>query len=337
MNHRVINNHNKTKSNKQQQPPPPRQQVVKTEPPVQQIVRFVENKQTILSSSHHQQKHHHRYLANNHDNNKHGNINEFLQAYTRHHLYNESFRSEYEYTEPIGKQQENDDPFPIAWMPYVYVLSIRAKRMNDFMDRMGSWGLRYLKRFPCSYGRAIPRQKWVQQGWLSKESGQSWTSGQIGCAHSHYRIWYDFIHRTDLPFITVFEDDFDISCDRKQIIMQRVNDAYNELTNHQVPWSLLFWGHGPWVENTSATYTCSHDQHTLVHWRRPLACQGFFAYTISRSFAQHLLSATIPFRHLAIDTFVFETYRNHPLYLLLSLEPILGFIVPADSETTQLK
>ncbi len=216
-------------------------------------------------------------------------------------------------------------PWP-AFMKPVYVLSIRRWRMDKFVARMRPWML-YMRRFPCTDGRFVDTSQWIRQKKLLPHVGLS--MGQVGCAASHIGVWSK-IAKSSHPHATILEDDVAINWQTNGAeVVDRINQAVEELEANQVEWDILWWGHGPWADGKNPKVG------NLKHWRAlGSKCPGFFAYTIKKSFATHLAGLAWPVRS-AIDIWVHSvTKKNFKGYVL---DPKLCFVVPGPSETTRMQ
>ena len=216
---------------------------------------------------------------------------------------------------PVGN---SDTSWPKEMGP-VLVVSIRPERMKQFSNRMGSW-MQHMRRFPATDGRTINATQWVR----SRKANSMMTSGRLGCYDSHVRIW-ETISQSHFEVVTVLEDDVDWTYDRN--IVKQLKQSFQKLKNNK--WDFLAWGHGPWA-NEKNTPT------NIENWHQPGTCQGFFAYTITRKFAQELLQHCRPYRGPAIDKWFYDSFIKSKAcepFVVLTAEPSLCWVVPVESDT----
>jgi len=224
-----------------------------------------------------------------------------------------------------GSQQWGDVPTgtsPTDWpqgMGPVLVISIRPERMNKFAQRMGPW-MKHMKRFPATDGRTINTRQWVAS---RKVLYTKMTPGQMGCYDSHVRIW-ETIARSPHSVVTVLEDDVDWCTSN---VCAKINQSLEELKRTHVSWDWLCWGHGPWAFDKNSPV------QGLSMWRKPGMCQGFFAYTLTRSMAQKLVSQCRPYKGPAVDKWFYDEFVKKNNVNALCIEPRLCWVVSGESDT----
>ena len=135
----------------------------------------------------------------------------------------------------------------------------------------------------------------------------------------------------DSPFdvVTVLEDDVDYSYANARSILNTMAVALKEIEH--VPWDFLSWGYGPQAINKNTKIL------NLKHWRKPGICQGFFAYTITKSMAKLLLTQCFPYRHMAVDMWFYWDFIKNNSVNVLCLEPRSCYVIPGPSETSKME
>ena len=251
--------------------------------------------------------------------------------------------------EPGPETETESNEWPEALRP-VAVISIRRNRMDSMVNRVPPSWWKYMGRVRCTDGRAVPFGQLVRSGQVARLS-----RGQYGCLQSHLTAWKQLAAHPEWTCVTVLEDDVSLSCTHAARDMQRVREALRELQDHHMPWGLLYWGHGPYatknqpvtvedkqtanpdaVPESTTNTTKTNSRLQLVHWRRPMGSQGFFAYTISRELAVRWLARWRQARvtQTAIDVWANEAAQQDPHRPAYALEPSLCYVVPGPSETT---
>ena len=206
----------------------------------------------------------------------------------------------------------------------VLVVSIRPERMAKFSQRMGPW-MKHMRRFPATDGRLIDRRKWVS---TKKVIQSNMTPGRMGCYDSHVRIW-ETIAQSPHSVVTVLEDDVDWEYSNAKILLSRMAQYFSELKTIQ--WDWLAWGHGPWA------FGKNHPISNLEHWRKPGTCQGFFAYTLTRSMAQKLLTKCYPYKGPAVDKWFYDNFIHQVSVNVFTAEPRLCWVLPVVSDTDRAR
>jgi GR25 family glycosyltransferase involved in LPS biosynthesis len=191
---------------------------------------------------------------------------------------------------------------------------------------MGPW-MKHMRRFPATDGRLIDKRKWAL---TKKVVNSNMTPGRMGCYDSHVRIW-ESIARSPHPVVTVLEDDVDWEYSNAKNILNLMAQYFSELKTIQ--WDWLAWGHGPWA------FGKNHPIPNLNHWRKPGTCQGFFAYTLTRSMAQKLLTKCYPYKGPAVDKWFYDDFIRQVPVNVFTAEPRLCWVVPvkSDTDTTKLR
>lgn len=204
----------------------------------------------------------------------------------------------------------------------VLVISIRPERMAKFSQRMGPW-MKHMRRFPATDGRLINPRKWA----LTKKVVQSkMTPGRMGCYDSHVRIW-ETIARSPHEVVTVLEDDVDWDYSNAKSLLTHMAQCFSELKT--ISWDWLAWGHGPWA------FDKNHPIPNLKHWRKPGTCQGFFAYTLTRSMAQKLLTKCYPYKNQAVDKWFYDEFIHQVPVNVFTVEPRMCWVVSGESDTSK--
>jgi GR25 family glycosyltransferase involved in LPS biosynthesis len=204
----------------------------------------------------------------------------------------------------------------------VLVISIRPERMAKFSQRMGPW-MKHMRRFPATDGRLIDRRKWVS---TKKVVKSNMTPGRMGCYDSHVRIW-ETIAQSPHSVVTVLEDDVDWEYSNAKILLSRMAQCFTELKTIQ--WDWLAWGHGPWA------FDKNHPIPNLKHWRKPGTCQGFFAYTLTRSMALKLLTKCYPYKGPAVDKWFYDMFIRQVPVNVFTAQPRLCWVISAESDTSK--
>lgn len=213
-------------------------------------------------------------------------------------------------------------PCPTIFQP-TYVLSIRAERFANFLNRFGSWNA-YCKRSNCIVGKYLDKNKLYREGTINREGGRL-KNGEIGCWLSHYNSW-KCIAESPYGYGTVIEDDADIKCSYETL--QHVTAAMNELEETHTAWDVLFWCISPIPHVKQGLQPCP-----LSHWLRVPKnhCIGCIAYTITKSVAQHWVRQSKPIFN-PVDVWVSQRSENLNVYCI---KPTLGSIVPTLSDTAE--
>lgn len=253
------------------------------------------------------------------------NIN-IIQSSNRQHLsHPPSFDPSHEFGLSQNWGETPTGTSPTDWpqgMGPVLVISIRPERMNKFAQRMGPW-MKHMKRFPSTDGRTINIRHWVSS---RKVLYSKMSPGRMGCYDSHVRIW-ETIARSQYPVVTVLEDDVDLDYAQSSQLCSKINQSLQELNCNHVLWDFLCWGHGPWAFGKNIPF------QGLSMWRKPGMCQGFFAYTLTRSMAQKLVTQCRPYKGTAVDKWFYDDFIKKNAVTVLSLEPGICWVVTGESDT----
>lgn len=219
-------------------------------------------------------------------------------------------------TTEVGSKAE---PFPLA-VDKIMVISIREPRWHQFQKRFGSW---QAEHWSGTLGTNISRSRWYRQGLA--QSRHYLSRGQLGCFHSHVRLWREMV-RKKWKRVLICEDD-------AGIYQNKTTREYLQKLQRQVrrvQYDLLMLGHHnrkPRGRNTK----CIHG-----HIEEAPDGIGLFAYVLTLNGARKLLGTKIKPYRVPVDHFISQCIRKKKLRVL-RVRPALCFVVPVTSDTIGIK
>lgn len=215
----------------------------------------------------------------------------------------------------------------------VFVISIRDERFKNIKNRLHGWSGMNILKFSGTDGRHIDKSKYVTSGKLNKY--KCFSRGQIGCYHSHVRLWERVAkgQPQKLPTL-IMEDDAIFPCNHKN--MKIINDIVTYLRTNDVTWHVIFCGHygDSAVRNKHMKACVGGTRYGPYLW----SCdryQGLFNYLINPAGAKILLKNAWPMKHAA-DIYVGEMMKTKNI-VALRVEPSFGFVVNVISDTQRIK
>jgi GR25 family glycosyltransferase involved in LPS biosynthesis len=221
-------------------------------------------------------------------------------------------------TIPEIKQQ----PFPIT-VNAIRVISIRPQRYEEFKQRFAPW---VGQRFEGTMGDKKSMQAWRKEGYVPNGRKSPLRRGQLGCFHSHVRLWKHIEaqkhHRT-----LICEDDASIYFNKKtHEYLTSLNDEMKRIGNS---WDIIMLGH----HNRRRAY--HHPHQISEHFETAPDAIGLFAYIISLRGVRKLLQLITKPYITPIDNLLSILVKNHKLNVL-RVQPHLCFVVPVRSDTIHI-
>lgn len=207
--------------------------------------------------------------------------------------------------------------WPNHLVPGTYVISLtkkRPERLDAFNRRLKGW-TEHVSVFDATDG--VPDEF---TGMYTCHTGLTGlTRGQLGCYHSHLRVWRDAVDK-GYPSVLVMEDDVDLTPTPRctEILRKTIHDANQTDPN----WQLLMLG------NPSQVPTQRFGKYLARH---NLPCIGLFAYMIKRELMLKLLSLSHP-QSQPIDVFILDYVRKNEVSWYYAY-PRLCYVVPVVSDT----
>lgn len=212
--------------------------------------------------------------------------------------------------------------WPIDFTP-IFAISMRNERMKGFRGRMGKWS-DLLYHWPATDGRRIEMSVAHARNIITPHARLN--RGQLGCFHSHVRLW-KFIIQQNLSSAFICEDDADINYNQKTA--DDIKDVADDLKITSREWDILYLGHN--ITNRSANEKNKISRRLSV----PQKCAGLFAYIITKRGCEILLEKASPY-DVAVDLYVADMINSGRLKALAAC-PSLCYVVPVASDTEGIK
>ena len=125
----------------------------------------------------------------------------------------------------------------------IYVISLRTEFWTTLERQARAIGLS-ATRWAATDGKTIDLAAWIREGLYeppADPSARTMTRGEIGCAHSHQRVWAHIV-AAGFDGALVLEDDADLPDDLPQWV--------DRAKQHRDAWDILYLGYTPWARST---------------------------------------------------------------------------------------
>lgn len=171
----------------------------------------------------------------------------------------------------------------------------------------------------------------LYDGWKLPESQNNWWNrdmklGEIGCAYSHLSVWrrahQAFEQDENLKYVVILEDDAYTKEDDKTAADDQVDRAVKKLEHGKKKWDLLYLGRvlqggqkdfpvsvRQQDHNTAEMVTTTTTMEGVV---RPGFSYCLYAYCLSRSGVEKILSAGFEEDLIPVDEFIPACFTMHP-------------------------
>lgn len=211
------------------------------------------------------------------------------------------------------------DKFPLNVVK-IFVISIRPERWDAFRSRFGGWCDQSFL-FKGTHGSNIRRKDWVRKKLISANSNLR--KGQIGCFHSHVRLW-KHIQALGLSKTLICEDDAAIY--NNQDTWNYAKQIEEESKN--LDYDLLFLGHHHRSPHKSSKVT--------AHITKAPDSIGLFSYVVTLAGVNKLIRLSKPPYAIPVDNLVSSFIATNKIKAL-RVNPSLCFVVKVKSDTKGIK
>lgn len=208
-----------------------------------------------------------------------------------------------------------DGVFPVS-VDKIFVISIRPDRWMMFQLRMGSWADQAV-RFDGTDGRRISRSNWVKRRLIRRNC--SLRRGQLGCYHSHLRLWKK-IEAEKLQRTLICEDDAAIY--NNPVTADFLKKIQEETKN--TDFDILMLGH----------HCRKNPPRVTAHVEKAPDTVGMFAYIVTLKGVRKMLKAHFRPYKTPIDNFLSSQIQVLGLKVLRT-KPAVCFVVPVSSSDTR--
>lgn len=200
----------------------------------------------------------------------------------------------------------------------IFVITMRDERWVKARKRYKNINAN-IKKWKATDGRFLNKIDWKKRKLLDNIRMRR---GQIGCYHSHMKIWQHIVNH-NLPYALILEDDANLTNNKNQY--KKILAAMSDLESIDSNWDIFFLSRSVYKTPVKTFLT----SNIVI----PGPSYGCFAYAVSLNAAKKLLEKCLPIKR-SLDIYVSAIGENLKTY---AMYPNLFFVVKVKSDTRNIK